>query len=325
MLIYAGIDEAGYGPMFGPFVVARTVFRIEGVEPSDDPPSLWRLLKSAVCTRASDRRRRIAVNDSKKLYSRSTGLAALERGVLAFAQLAGHDVATLDQLLDAIGLGADSRIPDLLWYHDGDGHPALPTCWTPDQIAIAHAQLSRAAQSAGLSLASCAAAVVYEHQFNRMVQATRSKARCSWTFVARHLTDIWEHYGRHHPWVVIDRQGGRKVYYPLLELVFEGVNVRLLDESDDISRYVLDDGQRRMTVSFEIGSEVRHLPVALASMTAKYVRELLMMRFNAFWRQRQPELRPTAGYVTDARRFLQDIDPVIRQLNIDRQLLVRSR
>jgi len=29
MLVYAGIDEAGYGPMFGPFVVARSVFKID--------------------------------------------------------------------------------------------------------------------------------------------------------------------------------------------------------------------------------------------------------------------------------------------------------
>ena len=54
MRIYAGIDEAGYGPMFGPFTIACTVFAID--EPPTEnaglqapPPDLWSLLDTAVC------------------------------------------------------------------------------------------------------------------------------------------------------------------------------------------------------------------------------------------------------------------------------------
>ena len=41
-------------------------------------------------------------------------------------------------------------------------------------------------------------------------------------------------------------------------------------------------------------------------MAAKLVRELAMMRFNTYWCTRIPELKPTAGYVQDARRWLGD-------------------
>ena len=34
---------------------------------------------------------------------------------------------------------------------------------------------------------------------------------------------------------------------------------------------------------------------------------LMMMRFNRYWQARVPELKPTAGYVQDARRWLRDV------------------
>ena len=71
-------------------------------------------------------------------------------------------------------------------------------------------------------------------------------------------------------------------------------------------------------------AERQHLPVALASMTAKYVRELFMLRFNRFFSRAVPELRPTAGYVTDARRFLSDVQPVIERLRLTPSRLIRS-
>ena len=66
-------------------------------------------------------------------------------------------------------------------------------------------------------------------------------------------------------------------------------------------------------------------PTALASMTAKYVRELHMRLFNEWWQIHNPGLRPTAGYYQDARRFLGDTETLRRQLGIDDRLLVRQR
>lgn len=325
MLIYAGIDEAGYGPMFGPLVIARTVFVLDGYDSAagGEPPSLWGVLKGAVCRGGSDKRRRIAVNDSKKLYTPSGGVGHLERGVLAFAHLAGHEPACLEELLTVFGVDTTSRTPDLLWYHDDNGGPAIPSAWTAGELAVARAQLRRCADRASLAFAEARAAVVFEDRFNQIVATTRSKASCAWRFVSQHLWEVWEQYGEHGPWVVVDRQGGRKVYHPYLQLLFAGAELRLMDESDDVSRYHVRLGARSMTVSFEVQGEDRHMPVALASMTAKYTREMLMSRFNRFWQAHIPQIRPTAGYYKDGRRFLADIEMHIDRLGIDRGTLVR--
>ena len=325
MLIYAGIDEAGYGPMLGPFVVSRAVFAVEGHDGTQEPPCLWKKLKKAVCRQVKDRRRRIAVNDSKKLYTPSAGLSQLERGVLSFAHLSGQAGGTLDQLLALLCDEGDSRTPDELWYGNDDGGPTVPHEATAGEVAIAAAMLRRCAEAEGFAVRNLNAAVVYEKRFNELIAATQSKADCAWQFVSRHMQFVWDTYGEHHPRVVVDRQGGRKVYHQLLQRLFSDADVLLQDESNDISRYHIRGGDRRMTVSFEVGSEQRHMPVAVASMTAKYMREMLMMRFNRFFAQHAPQIRPTAGYYGDGRRFIQEIEPVIRALNIDRNALIRAR
>ncbi|MEE2660364.1 MAG: hypothetical protein VYC41_02125, partial [Planctomycetota bacterium] len=69
----------------------------------------------------------------------------------------------------------------------------------------------------------------------------------------------------------------------------------------------------------------RNLPVELASMAAKTVRELLMNRLNSFFTQRLPELKPTAGYVQDGRRWVAEIGDLPERLGIPRRDLVRDR
>jgi hypothetical protein len=68
-----------------------------------------------------------------------------------------------------------------------------------------------------------------------------------------------------------------------------------------------------------------HLPVALASMVCKYVRELAMDLFNDFWAKHVPGLKPTKGYPVDAKRFKNDIAEAQRQLGITDDVLWRER
>ena len=70
---------------------------------------------------------------------------------------------------------------------------------------------------------------------------------------------------------------------------------------------------------------VQCLPVAAASMLSKYLREMLMRRFNAFWKIHVPDLTPTAGYYNDGLRFLRDIQAKRSEMQIVDDFLVRSR
>ncbi len=50
-----------------------------------------------------------------------------------------------------------------------------------------------------------------------------------------------------------------------------------------------------------------------------------MEGLNSFFSRHIADLKPTAGYYTDAQRFLADVEPIIVRERIDRTLLVRSR
>jgi ribonuclease HII len=324
-MIYAGIDEAGYGPVIGPLVVARTVFELPSWEPGAIPPSLWSSMQSAVCRKSSDKRNRIAVNDSKALYNAACGMKHLERGVLAFLQSIDSIPSSLDELLQCLGFDKDSFPSGQPWYiHEGGG-PGIPVDCSASRLKSCFGKLKLVKSKTGIRLKDIKAAVVFEDRFNRLVNATGSKAACSWIFVAGHLNAIWERFGQARPFVVIDRQGGRTTYRDILQEAFPEAEINVCDESFVSSRYNVSDGINSMDVIVRICSEAFHLPVALASMTAKYVRELLMIRMHLFWGEQAPHVRPTAGYFKDGRRFIREIEPLFPGLCIDRECLVRCR
>ena len=95
-------------------------------------------------------------------------------------------------------------------------------------------------------------------------------------------------------------------------------------ETPTLSRYLLSRGGSKLTVSFAVEADARFLPVSLASMVAKYARELLMLRLNRFFRAELPQLRPTAGYFGDAPRYVTEIKPVMRRLRLSPSQLVRD-
>jgi hypothetical protein len=60
-------------------------------------------------------------------------------------------------------------------------------------------------------------------------------------------------------------------------------------------------------------------------MVSKYLREVAMHQFNAFWKKHVPDLEPTAGYHGDADRFYREIRPAMRQLGIEKSAVWRKR
>lgn len=334
MLVYAGIDEAGYGPMFGPLVIGRMVLGVRcdhGAATAEHPrPDLWRLLNKVVCRDLTQTRRskRIAINDSKAIYSPAVGIKHLELGVLAFAGLAERQPAHLGEWLDILGEQTHHDLSATPWYASGDDTPwqALPCCVTAGEAAVARGMLTHAAKERGVETLDLGAAVVFEDRFNRMVGATRSKAAASFTFVAAHLQHIWEHFGTQRPHVVVDRQSGRTHYRELLAMTFPDAELTIEREGNTASVYTLATSRptaRAMTVRFEVEAEKDHMPVALASMISKYTRELLMARFQNWFARRAPAVKPTAGYALDAQRFWREIQPILPELAIQPQSLQR--
>ena len=320
MLVYAGIDEAGYGPMLGPLCVGCTIFVLRDHDPAEGPPDLWRQLRPAVCRQPSDKRRRVAVDDSKKLKGPRDGpahpLRHLERGVLSFCPFGDRPPATDDELFTQL----HTLVPDRPWFA---GPSAVPVGSTPDELRIARARLQRELDRCGVCCEAIACRAIDVEEFNGAVDAAGTKAQVNLDAAIRILERIWTRYPSEHPRVIVDRHGGRTQYATLLAEGLAGARVEVVAETDTLSRYRLDRDGSLMTVSFAVAGDQRFLPVSLASMTAKYVRDLLMLRLNRFFQGHLPQLRPTAGYFQDGRRYLTEIKPLLRRLHLSPAQLVR--
>jgi ribonuclease HII len=343
-VVIAGIDEAGYGPLLGPLCVGLSVFRVREVADPSKLPDLWKLLSRGVCRHperagAHDKRGRVAVADSKELKLANSvktthPLIHLERGVLTFCRCMGGrvcdspaDDAALLALLGASLAGHQCYAVSAR---------ALPLVLTPPEILIAANVLGAAMAVAGVELVALRCEIVDEPQYNQIIKDTGNKAETTAAAVGRHMRRVWEMCAQEEPetriGIVCDRLGGRAQYSGLLERELDGCAVEAVEESDLKSRYAVtgkdvNGRERRAGVSFLVEGESAHLPIALASMVAKFVRELAMMRFNQHWGQVRrdmvgQDIKPTAGYHSDAQRWLDEIGEVMTAQ--DRRQLVRT-
>lgn len=351
-LTLVGIDEAGYGPLLGPLCVAMSVVRVPMVVAASGQPSipnLWQLLERGVCDAPGrggkpDPRGRIAIADSKKLKLASSvrtthPLVHLERGVLCALGAMGETTqlpATDHELFTRLA----ASLPQEAWYAatSADEHRGLPIANDAGLLAIGASQLRRALLEARAEFVDVRCRMVGEAEFNQLATA-HGKAGTTGAALRQFLAHAWHQWGactqapHASLGIVCDRQGGRAAYGEFLASCLPGAEITTIEESATRSRYIAqgegaDGVLRRAGISFLVEAESHHLPVALASMTAKLCRELAMLRFNGAWTRIAEargvrELKPTAGYALDARRWLSDMHHALSRE--ERAALVRVR
>lgn len=323
-----GTDEAGYGPNLGPLTVCGTIWQVPDVN-----VELYELLSSCV-TRDARRRRVISTDstlticDSKKIYSPSRSIAMLERSVLSvLVAVSGRIPSDSSELAEILGINFPNSAN---WSVDGTDQNTCQTTKISLPIEADKADIIELAaifnnhcDDVGVTLSGFDCQCIEPADFNRLVEKFGNKAEllsATTLGIVHRLCSV-----RNQEWkVVCDKHGGRNKYSTMLNQYLTDQLVTVGSESRLVSQYSWQKEQTKFEIEFRSKGE-SFLPTALASMVAKYTREVSMEIWNNFWVNKVPGIRPTKGYPVDAVRFKKEIAAAQQELGIVDEKIWRSR
>jgi ribonuclease HII len=288
-----GIDEAGYGPNLGPFVMSSACFAVPEAMGHD----LWQPLRLAVKRASGKPDGRLVVDDSKEVYSPKTGLGQLEKQLWPWLAACHSDVSSLGTLWQAVTLTPWETVAHEPWLDTAARLPVQSP--SASSTALLHGVLSQT----GISLQGLHTCVIPARQFNTLTTEADSKAAVPLYCVNELLRKLPP---KDTVTIVIDRLGGRQRYRDQVCRWFPGETVEIVSETPNVSSYQVGS---RVTISFQVEADQHSFCVALASMLSKYWREVCMGQFNAWFQKQQPGIAPTAGYPLDATRFWDEAKP----------------
>lgn len=305
-----GLDEAGYGPNLGPFVMSMVAVRWQGEGDWVDA-----FQKLSRCAREKADPLRPLVDDSKKSFVKE-GLAGLEKTVASFFPIPGDFRSLIEQSVVA---GAEETIGEH-WFQGGElvssdlGEPAL------------RADTAARFASAGFSDFQYGLVVLPAAIFNQVVRKEDNKG----AVLSLGLIRLLSHLGGVLPEdasirVFVDKHGGKNQYCATLQnILSQGVMVAQKESSAE-SVYKSMGARHSWKLHILPRADSKYPLVGLASMLAKWLREKLMGQFNGYWQQKIPGLEPTAGYPGDAPRFFAQIEAKAVELGFERDRLWRER
>jgi ribonuclease HII len=314
-----GIDEAGYGPNLGPFVMSAVACQVADAHAGS---CLWQRLSPAVRRSGDGNKKdgRLLVDDSKVVYSSAKGLAGLERGVFS---LLGSQPLTLDELLLRLCPADRAEVATEIWY---TGRTPLPTDVAIAELEPGNERFHKTCETASVTRWLVWSTVVCPARFNALVERAGTKsAVLAHAFIRLLRSGLEDTTGSESLLVFIDKQGGRNSYAAQIQHALDKGMVVTSEESMSRSSYRIVGLPREARLTFQPRADQEYFCVALASMVSKYLRELFMGEFNRFWQQHVQGLKATAGYPGDASRFLEAIRPAAETLKIPQDAIWRQK
>jgi len=317
--VYVGIDEAGLGPILGPLVVSAAAFAVPAEKAGKD---MWQLLKDSVSHNKKKLSGRILVCDSKKAYTPAIGIGFLEKTVLTFLKYHSKTPESTAELLDLICPDSKEKILEYPWYKN---LAAQKINFNSDEISISASVLRKDLDANKINLTFLKSFCVDAGCYNAMIEKIRNKSSVVFHFVCRLIDEAIRGSQNRNFHFVIDRQGGRMHYGQHLRTMFGNMDLQILKEEENISSYQLVSKYKNIRMDFAVKADDDFLPVCLAAMASKYLREQLMISLNSYFIEQCADLKPTAGYWTDGNRFLNDLKTIAPHIQYNPNQLIRCK
>lgn len=308
-MLVMGVDENGLGPVLGPLVTTGVGLSLARYQ----------------AARHYEIGRELGIDDSK---------ATAAFGKMALAE--GLSLAVMESLYGRLPSDAQGFLalllldsPELLQTRCPSA--SLPQCWSValplpsfgGEVAVGRKALKLLARR-GVEVVRAKSAVACTKFLNDRLATGQSRVEVDLELMERLVLDGRSQLGAELT-AVCGMVGGIRNYPDRLRhFARDKVRERPRKRGDlpGTLAYEIDGvGQ----VRFEIDADQNHLPVALASMIGKYVRELWMLRHNRFYQASDPALLDVSGYHDPVtRRFIEASRLLRRRLGVDEACFVRD-
>ncbi|MFA5292257.1 MAG: hypothetical protein WC496_04395 [Phycisphaerae bacterium] len=317
--VVAGIDEAGLGPILGPLVVSSACFSVPAEKIGAD---MWQLLADGVSSNKKHLAGRLLICDSKKAYNSTIGTGFLEKTVLSCLKCLSKTPDSVAQLVDSLSPDSKQKLLDCPWYKN-IGLQKMN--YNADEISISAGAFERSLEKNAMALITLNSVCLEAAYYNELIGKIRNKSNVVFQIVCRLIDEVIKGSQHRNYQFRIDRQGGRMRYGQPLRTMFPDMTLKVLDETDTASSYELSTSYKTVKLDFAVNADGFYLPTALASMTSKYLREQLMASLNGYFLEKCSQLKPTAGYWTDGKRFLNDLKVIAPHIEYNPAQLIRCR
>jgi len=252
-MIYVSIDENGYGPTLGPLITT-------GIAGTSDIDNGW----------PED------IVDSKKLFSSYKKFATIEKIALSLFKITFKKFPST--ALDLFKQSNDIKCPkEQICLNN---LPQVPMKTSIDQINSYTEYLYDFLNKQNITIKSIYSQITCVKEFNNLCRKKLRKDYMNYLQFEKIILNYCKTFEN----IVVSagKIGGRNYYMDFFQKTFSSWKIKKINESKDISEYILIKNNSGIVLKFVKNIEDKSFLGVLAGIYGKYIREISMIGINRF-------------------------------------------